>query len=107
MDEIAKLSQDIAELKSIMVSRLPQTRTQSVGREIIDIDEVIRITKKARPTIYRLVQHGQMPGYKKGKKWYFFRDEIEDWIASGSNRLYSIPVMEAKIRQTRSSQRLR
>lgn len=114
MDEISRLAQlpeavsgmanDIAELKSMMASRLPLIKTSvSPKRELIDIEGAMKITKKARATIYRLVQHGQMPGYKKGKKWYFYQDELEEWIMSGSNRLIPVASFESRFMQANNS----
>lgn len=37
----------------------------------------------AKPTIYNWLQRGKIPGYKKGKKWYFLKNEIDEWLAAG------------------------
>lgn len=41
------------------------------------------ILKKAKPTIYNLVRKGVLPAYKKGKKLYFYEDELLHWIETG------------------------
>ena len=42
-----------------------------------------RIIRKAKPTIYTLVRKGLLPAYKKGKKLYFYEDELLAWIENG------------------------
>ncbi len=54
---------------------------ESISRsEPLDLEQVCRLTKKARSTIYRHCSKGSMPCYKNGKKLYFFRDEVMEWI---------------------------
>ena len=40
-----------------------------------------KIQKKV--TIYTLVRKGLLPAYKKGKKLYFYEDELLAWIENG------------------------
>lgn len=57
----------------------------------IDIKEACRVTGKAKPTIYSLVQKRLIPSYKNGKKLYFFEDELLEWIKNGKRKtLYEI-----------------
>lgn len=49
----------------------------------IDIKEACRITGLAKPTIYALAPKGAIPSYRKGKRLYFFEDELLAWIKSG------------------------
>ena len=47
------------------------------------IDEACIITHKAKPTIYTLARKGIIPAYKRGKKLYFYEDELLKWIEEG------------------------
>lgn len=51
--------------------------------DLIDLNEVCRLTRRAKPTIYRMTSRGEIPCYKNGKKLYFFRGEIMAWIRRG------------------------
>lgn len=58
-----------------------ESNQESFSRsEPLDLEQVCRLTKKARSTIYRHCSKGSMPCYKNGKKLYFFRDEVMEWI---------------------------
>jgi excisionase family DNA binding protein len=43
----------------------------------IDLDE---------QTIYRLVRTKEIPYHKKGKKLYFYKSELNEWIKSGKGK---------------------
>ena len=53
---------------------------------LVEIEDACRIIKKAKPTIYTLVRKGILPAYKKGKKLYFYEDELLAWIENGRRK---------------------
>lgn len=52
----------------------------------IGIDEACRVVQKAKSTIYALVRKGLIPCYKRGKKLFFFEDELLAWIENGKKK---------------------
>ncbi len=79
---VAELLDGISEIKSILKERQVEAQPTS-KRVLLGIDEVCRITGKAKPTIYALVQKRLLPSYKRGKRLYFYEDEILAWIEGG------------------------
>jgi excisionase family DNA binding protein len=77
---ITYLTEQVAELKQL-VSELQAP--QSEKHLLVGIDDACRIIQKAKPTIYALVRKGILPSYKKGKKLYFYEDELLAWIENG------------------------
>ncbi len=51
----------------------------------IDIDAAVEFTQKAKSTIYKLVRSGGIPAYKRGKKLYFVKEELEEWLTKMPN----------------------
>lgn len=51
--------------------------------EILTLDEVALYLKAGKRTVYRLVQQGEIPGFKPGGTWRFRRAELDRWIAAG------------------------
>lgn len=51
--------------------------------EILTLDEVAQYLKAGKRTVYRLVQKGEIPGFKLGGTWRFRRAELDRWIAAG------------------------
>ena len=48
--------------------------------DIIDIDEIFRITKKKKSTIYQRSMKGTIPVVRKGRKLYASRKAIHEWL---------------------------
>ncbi len=47
-----------------------------------DVAEYLNVNAK---TIYRLVQRGELPGFKVAGAWRFQRADIDEWINSQKN----------------------
>ncbi len=62
---------------------------KSESDEIGGIDLAIELTGLAKPTIYGLVSDSKIPVMKRGKKLYFSRREILDWLKQGRRKTQS------------------
>lgn len=49
-------------------------------KEILNIVEACRLLNLARPTMYTLTSKARIPHFKRGKKLYFRRSELVEWI---------------------------
>lgn len=49
-------------------------------KNVLTAKEVAVLTNKSENRIYHLVSSREIPHYKQGKKTYFRRSEIEDWM---------------------------
>ena len=78
---VCELTNQVMELRDMVAALQPQTATDK--HRIVDIDEACKITRKAKPTIYTLARKGIIPTYKRGKKLYFYEDELLKWIEEG------------------------
>ena len=48
--------------------------------EILTVQEVCEYLKISKPSLYRYVKAGELPGFKMGKIWKFHRHTIDDWF---------------------------
>lgn len=81
-EAVAYLIEAVAEIKSLM-----KNKTELSEKRIpIGIEDACRIIQKAKPTIYALVRKGLLPSYKRGKKLFFFEEELLEWIAKGKKK---------------------
>ena len=60
----------------------PQPESDQIG----GIELAEQITGLAKPTIYGLVAQSKIPCMKQGKKLYFSRQELTDWIKQGRRK---------------------
>src|ERR1035437_9283884 len=51
--------------------------------QILNVDKACRLLNLAKPTVYGLVSQRKLPHMKQGKKLYFNRQELLEWIQKG------------------------
>ena len=85
---VAYLISEIAQIRKLLEQ---QRCTTPVERRPIGIAEACRLVM----TVYTLARKGLIPCYKKGKRLYFYEDELLAWIAAGKKK--SIAETKAEI----------
>lgn len=61
----------------------------SIEDIFMNIDETSKLIDLSKPTVYGLVHQNKIPYHKKGKRLYFLKSEILDWIKSGKKETTS------------------
>ena len=89
---VGYLTEQVERIHKIVAALQPQTAIDK--HRIVEIDEAYKITRKAKPTIYTLARKGLIPAYKRGKKLYFYEDELLQWIESGRKPLQALNLQE-------------
>jgi len=65
------------------------------NKHSLDIDELLTIAQAAKflnlstPTIYGKVSRNEIPVNKQGKRLYFYKSELAEWIKSGRKKTVS------------------
>ena len=57
--------------------------------ELLTISDAAKLLKLSVATIYTKVCKNEIPANKQGKRLYFYRTELLDWIKSGRIRIIS------------------
>ena len=81
---VGYLTEQMEQIRQMVEALQPQTSSDK--HRLIEIDDACHIIRKAKPTIYTLVRKGLLPAYKKGKKLYFYEDELLAWIENGRRK---------------------
>lgn len=81
------------ELRSYFEQQEEKEREDEIG----GIELAIELTRLAKPTIYSLVWARKIPHLKKGKKLYFSRKEIKEWLTEGKRKTQDEIADEAAI----------
>ena len=89
---VGYLTEQVERIHKIVAALQPQTAIDK--HRIVEIDEACQITRKAKPTIYTLARKGLIPAYKRGKKLYFYEDELLQGIESGRKPLQALNLQE-------------
>ena len=89
---VGYLTEQVERIHKIVAVLQPQTAIDK--HRIVEIDEACQITRKAKPTTYTLARKGLIPAYKRGKKLYFYEDELLQWIESSRKTLLDLNLKE-------------
>lgn len=70
---------DIKDLEKLLLQILEKLNFQN--KEVLDINEVAKLTSLSKNYIYKLNHEGKIPcySYSENGKLFFKRSEIEDW----------------------------
>lgn len=82
------------ELHTYFSEREYHSNEQLDSGEILTIQEAADFLKLKKATIYALVSKSEIPNSKQGKRLYFSKQELTDWIKSGRRKT------AAEIRET-------
>ena len=80
IDDITKVIRN--ELKAYFEDKQEIEREDEIG----GIELAIEVTGLAKPTIYGLVSERKIPHSKRGKKLYFSRRELLEWLTNGKRK---------------------
>lgn len=95
---LSQLLNEVAGLKKMIANIQIPTPTKRIP---IEIEEASKLIRKSKKTIYTLTSKNLIPHYKRGKKLYFYEDELIDWIQKGRQMDYSqtIATLECNIKE--------
>jgi len=49
----------------------------------LTVDDICIYLSVTKDTVYKWIDHKQMPANKVGRKWMFQKSEIDKWVRSG------------------------
>ncbi len=90
--EVRQLFRD--ELENFFVEKRigePEIKPDEIG----GIDLAIELTGLAKPTIYSLCSERKIPHSKQGKRLYFSRQDLLEWIKNGKRKTQNEIAIEA------------
>lgn len=76
------MNEDLERRFRQVTERLDKLRTLALlgSKSVYDIDEASLITGMSRGYLYKLTSQRLIPHYKKGRKLYFKKAELEQWL---------------------------
>lgn len=89
---LSGLREEVKGLRASLEALLPNRNNALQGstsvsniyvHKLCDMDRACEITQKAKSTLYAIARRGDMPCIKKGKSWYFYEDELAEWVEQG------------------------
>ncbi len=72
--------------KCLAVTKQSQVIIESDEPEIMNIEQVSMFLHVSKATIYKWVMDREIPVSKKGKRLYFIRSELMEWVKTGKRK---------------------
>lgn len=81
---VTMLTKEFRELKRLLIEKQEQAPTEQ-PKIWLDLNELIKFDpeKRTKPTWYSKISRNEVPHYKRGKKVYFLKSEIDEWLKQG------------------------
>jgi len=94
MNKTVLISIPLEDLQTVIIdcvnSCLKNSEPRSTGKieqteQWFGLDDLIKYDpeKRTKPTWYSKISKGEVPYYKRGKKVYFLKSEIDKWLKAG------------------------
>jgi len=100
---VSYLTEQVEKIYQLVETLQPQKLDHQ--HQLIDIDKASILIQKSKPTIYRLARTGLIPAYKRGKKLYFYEDELFKWIEAGKKQSQPLSYQEQSAQILRGMKR--
>ena len=84
-EAVTILTKKVSELTRLIVEKQAQTPTDEPER-FLNIEEAADFLRLAIPTVYSKVSRGELPVMKQGKRLYFSRAELLDYLKAGRKK---------------------
>lgn len=81
-EAVTTLTKEISELKRLLIEKEPTQEPE----QFLTIQEAAKILNLTVPTIYSKVSKSELPVMKRGKRLYFSRTELMEYIKEGKKK---------------------
>lgn len=81
---VSELADKLKQIEELLLSQKNQPQVEE--DKLLTIKETSQLLSLTVPTVYGLVQRREIPVCKKGKRLYFSRTEVIDWIKTGRKK---------------------
>lgn len=81
---VTNLTKEISEIKTLLLLKVEHQNNEK-SDEWLDLNTLVKYdpAKRGKSTWYSKISRGEVPYHKKGKKVFFLKSEIDNWLKSG------------------------
>ena len=80
---LEEIASHVAEKVYTLQKRNNEQKEETKDNEFLTIDQASELLNLAKPTIYTLTHKSKIPFIKKGKKLYFKKSDLIEWLNAG------------------------
>jgi len=83
---VSQLNKKLENIERLLLEKNEQQPTEQAD-QLLTIDEAGELLHLTKPTMYSKVSKGELPGVcKQGKRLYFSKESLIDWIKSSQRK---------------------
>lgn len=82
-EELSTLIED--SIRKVLAEN-PVSANDRASQDFLSIEEASKFLNLAKATVYTLTSAGKIPVIKKGKRLYFTKQELMDWLKKGRKK---------------------
>lgn len=84
---VTTLLKELREFKNLFMQKQEHKPTEQ-PEKWLDLNQLIEYDpeKRTKPTWYSKISRNELPYYKRGKKVYFLKSEIDEWLKQGKSK---------------------
>jgi hypothetical protein len=81
---VTMLTKEVGELKHLLTKKQEQTPNEQ-SEKWLDLSDLVQYDpeRRTKATWYSKISRNEVPYYKRDKKVYFLKTEIDDWLKAG------------------------
>lgn len=92
---VTMLTKEVSELKRLLIEKQDQLPVDQ-PEQFLTIQAAADLLRLSVPTIYSKVSKRELPFMKRGKRLYFSRTELTDYLKEGRNKTHAETAQEAE-----------
>lgn len=81
-----QLNDRLNKIEDILLNLSNEPKTETKADELLVIEDAAKFLNLAVPTIYGKVSNNSIPYNKRGKRLYFLKSELIEYIKQGRNK---------------------
>ena len=84
---VTNLTKEVNEIKSLLTQKQEQT-TNEQSEKWLDLNDLVYYDpeRRTKQTWYSKLHKNEVPHYKRDKKVYFLKSEIDEWLKKGKRK---------------------
>ena len=82
---VTLLTKEVGELKALLIQQNEQQPTEQ-QEQFLNIQQASELLNLSVPTLYSKVSKGELPVMKRGKRLYFSRTELIEYLKAGKRK---------------------
>lgn len=90
---VTQLYDKLENIERMLLDRSNETKPEA--DELLTVQDTAKFLTLSIPTVYGLVSRSEIPSMKKGKRLYFSKTELTDWIKASRKKTVSELAVEA------------